>query len=806
MNSFLQSWQENAYWGIITAASTHDDTAPDCCGSACPSCFVAFVRFAAPAAVPLGTVTHTLAARNRNRNFMRTGSHLPLLFSLPAYAWAAPQEDIEHRIDALLKRMTLEEKLGQMSQSTDLAAPITDKIKQQIRAGRWGSFLNAGGPADRAEAQRIAMRETRLGIPLIFGRDVIHGYRTIFPIPLGQSATWDEDLISQAAREAALEATAEGIHWTFAPMIDICRDPRWGRVAESLGEDPYLTSVLGAAMVRGFQGDSLNRADSLAACAKHYAGYGAAEGGRDYNSAWIPEILLRDVYLRPFRAARDAGVATFMTAFNTLNAIPATGNRFLLRDILRSEWKFDGAVVSDYQAIRELTAHGYATGPPDAARKALLAGVDLEMVSTTYFDHLKALLQANLIDMREVDEAVRNILRLKFRLGLFDGRRPAAKPGIAALPAAERLATESMVLLKNAGGLLPLKKTIAKLAVIGPLADSPPDQMGTWAMDGNPRDVRTPLAAFREMLGNDRVVYASVLKNSRDMSTAAFAQALRLSAQSDAVVLFLGEDATMSGEARSRAFLGLPGSQEQLVDQLASTGKPLIAVIMAGRPLTFHRTAEKLGAILYAWHPGTMGGPAIAHLIFGDSVPSGKLPISFPRSVGQVPIYYAHLSTGRPPGPNDLGTPMGTPENPKDYTSRYIDLDFTPEYPFGYGLSYTTFRYSATRVSAPALDSSGSIEISADVSNTGGRPADEIVELYVSGPAGGSVARPVRELKGFKRVHLAPGETKAVTFSIRRSNLAFYNNRMEFSAESGRYRAWLAPDSTRGTPVDFVLK
>jgi len=702
--------------------------------------------------------------------------------------------------------MTLEEKLGQMSQSTNMAAPITNEIKQQIRAERWGSFLNAGGPADRAEAQRIALKETRLGIPLIFGRDVIHGYRTIFPIPLGQSASWDEELISQAAREAALEATADGIHWTFAPMIDISRDPRWGRVAESLGEDPYLTSVLGAAMVRGFQGKGLDRADSLVACAKHYAGYGAAEGGRDYNSTWIPEILLREVYLRPFRAARDAGAGTFMTAFNTLNGVPATGNRFLLHDILRNEWKFDGMTVSDYQAISELVAHGYATGPRDAARKALLAGVDMEMVSTTYFDHLKSLLQANLVSMREVDEAVRNILRLKFRLGLFEGRRTVNAIDTQAPPTAERLAGESVVLLKNGGGLLPLKKTIGKLAVLGPLADSPADQMGTWAMDGNARDVRTPLNALRDMLGQNRVSYASVLKNSRDSSTAEFPEALRLARESDAVVLFLGEEAVLSGEARSRAFLDLPGAQAQLVDQLASAGKPLIAVIMAGRPLTFHRTAEKLDAILYAWHPGTMGGPALAHLLFGDSAPSGKLPISFPRSVGQVPVYYAHLSTGRPPGPNDLGTPMGTPENPRDYTSRYIDLDFTPEYPFGYGLSYTTFRYSATRASSPALHSTDAITISAEITNTGARAADEIVQFYVIGPVGGSVARPVRELRGFKRIHFGSGETLAVDFGIRRADLAYYNDRLEFSAEPGNYRAWVSPDSTGGIPIDFVVK
>jgi beta-glucosidase len=707
----------------------------------------------------------------------------------------------------LLKQMTVEEKLGQMSQSTAMASPISDEIKQQIRAGRWGSFLNAGSPADRREAQRIAMKESRLGIPLIFGRDVIHGYQTIFPIPLGQSASWDRDLISQAAREAALEATADGIHWAFAPMIDIARDPRWGRVAESLGEDPYLTGELGSAMIRGFQGSALNEATSLAACAKHFAGYGAAEGGRDYNSAWIPEILLRDVYLRPFQAAREAGVATFMTAFNTVNGVPATADPFLLREILRHEWKFDGVVVSDYEALTNLIAHGYATDARDAARRSLLAGVDMEMVSTAYFDHMKELLAANRVQMAEIDESVRNILRLKFRLGLFDGRRPSANQSNGnALTTAEKLATESVVLLKNKNSVLPLNPTIGRIAVIGPLADSPADQVGTWAMDADASRARTPLAALREMLGAGRVAYTPALRNSRDNSTAGFAEALRIVSEADAVLLFLGEEAVLSGEARSRAFLNLPGAQEELVDKIVETGKPVIGIILAGRPLTFHKVAEKLDAVMYAWHPGAMGGPAIARLVFGQTIPSGKLTMSFPRTVGQVPIYYAHLSTGRPPVQEELGVPMGTPENPKDYTSRYIDVDFTPEYPFGYGLSYTTFRYSATRASKSQMTSSGAVTIEADIKNDGPRDADEIVQLYVNGPIGGSAARPVRELKGFERVHLKAGETKTVRFSVRRSDLAYYHGRMIFSAESGSYQAWVAPDAARGIPITLVVE
>ena len=571
------------------------------------------------------------------------------LIALPAMLPAA--SDIEQRINVLLSRMTIEEKLGQMSQSTDMRT-LTDSIKQEIRNGRWGSFLNAGSPADRAEAQRIAMKESRLGIPLLFGRDVIHGYRTIFPIPLGQSTSWNPDLIQAAARIAAKEASEEGIRWAFAPMMDITRDPRWGRVAEGLGEDPYLTSQLAAAMIRGLQTDSLSSPDAVAACAKHYVGYGAAEAGREYNSTWIPEILLRDIYLPPFRAAREAGVASFMTGFNALNGVPVTGNLFTLRQILRKEWSYDGLVVSDYTAIPEMIQHGFAAGPPDAARKAILAGVDMEMVSTTYFDHAKTLVADHQLQLKDIDDAVRNILRLKFRLGLFDAA-PVAPAEVsvtaASRKAARDLATQSTVLLKNDRDLLPLSKSsIGKVAVIGPLANSPVDQMGTWVMDGRPQDVETPLAALREELGENRVLYAPALKNSRDTSHDGFADAIEKAQAADVILLFLGEEQILSGEAHARAFLDLPGAQELLVEELAKLRKPTIAVIMAGRPLTFHAAATHLDAILYAWHPGTMGGPAIADLLFGKAVPSGKLTMTFPRTVGQVPIYYAHLNTGRP--------------------------------------------------------------------------------------------------------------------------------------------------------------
>ncbi len=708
----------------------------------------------------------------------------------PALGASAADADVERRIGELVARMTLQEKLGQMSQSTSLRTPLSDAIKAEIRAGRWGSFLNAGDARDRAEAQRIATEESRLKIPLIFGRDVIHGYQTVFPIPLGQAATWDPDLVRQAAREAAREAAADRITWTFAPMIDIARDPRWGRIAESLGEDPYLASQLGAAMIRGFQGDSLAAPDSLAACAKHYAGYGAAEGGRDYNSAWLPEILLRDVYLRPFQAASQAGVATFMTAFNTLNAVPATADSFLLRNILRGEWKYEGMVVSDYEAVTNLIAHGYALDAREAARKAIRAGVEMEMVSTSFYDHAAELLRAGQITMQDIDGSVRDILRLKFRLGLFDPRPVPPPPDPQrTLAVAEKTAEESAVLLRNEGRLLPLSKSIRKIAVIGPLADSPVDQMGTWSMDGRADFVRTPLAALREMLGAGRVIYAPGLINSRDRSRAGFDRAVSAARQADAAVLFLGEEAILSGEARSRAFLNLPGAQEALVDAVAAAGKPIAAVILAGRPLTFHDAAAKIPAILYCFHPGTMGGPAIARLLFGDASPSGKLPVTFPRTVGQVPIYYAHLNTGRPPLAGDLGVPMGNPANPQGYRSKYIDVDYTPEYPFGFGLSYTSFRYSPPELSAKTLAAGGRLTITAQVANTGPRASDEIVQLYTSGPLGGSVARPVRELKGFRRVHLEPGAAVQVKFTITTEDLAYYNPKMQLAAEPGPYRA-----------------
>lgn len=730
----------------------------------------------------------------------------PLLMATSQIATAATPE-IEKRIDALLGRMTLEEKLGQMSQSTSMQTPLSDDLKQQIRKGRWGSFINAGLVQDRAEAQRIAVKESRLGIPLLFGRDVIHGYRTVFPIPLGQAASWDPELLGKAARLAAGEASAEGIHWTFAPMLDITRDPRWGRVTETLGEDPWLTGQLGGAMIRGFQGNSPGAPGTVAACAKHFAGYGAAEAGRDYNSTFISESQLREVYLPPFREAVRAGVATFMTAFNALNGVPATGNRFLLETILRKEWGFPGMVVSDYESVLEMVKHGTAADPADAALQALTAGVDMEMVSTTYFDHLGALVKEGRVPISAIDAAVRNVLRLKFQLGLFDNDH-ALRPGTTVAVTAEgrelakQVAIESLVLLKNDRGALPLAGAAKRIAVIGPLADSPVDQMGSWVMDGRPDDVETPLAALRKKYGADRITHVAVLKNSRDTSRDQFAAAVAAAKASDVALLFLGEEQILSGEARSRAFLDLPGVQESLVEEIAKTGTPVVTIILAGRPLTFQRAAAKSAAVLYAWHPGTMGGAAIADVLSGDANPSGRLPITFPRTVGQIPIYYAQLNTGRPAPAGLTGIPTGTPLDPQGYTSKYLDVENTPEYPFGFGLSYTTFDYSPARVSRSTFGHGESVTISADVANTGSVGGTQVVQLYFRDLVA-SVARPVRQLKGFRRVSLKPGEKKTITFTIAEQDLAFYDRLIRLVTEPGEFHAWIAPDSASGSPVSF---
>jgi beta-glucosidase len=707
----------------------------------------------------------------------------------------------ETAIRDLLSRMTLREKIGQMCQVTS----PSERGEQLIRDGGIGSFLNVVDRDTCDRYQRIAREESRLGIPLIMGRDVIHGFRTVFPIPLGQAASWNMSLIRDAARISAVEAASCGVNWTFAPMIDIARDPRWGRVAEGAGEDTHLASTVGVAMVEGFQGPDLSAPDAIAACAKHYVGYGAAEGGRDYNTTDIPERALRDIYLPPFEACVDAGVATLMSAFNEIDGVPATGNAFALSDVLRGEWGFDGFVVSDYNSVTEMVAHGSCEDDREAACQAVTAGVDMEMVSESYREHVEGLVSDGAISMAVVDEAVLRILRVKARLGLFAESEavapaPSAEVAQSSLEAARTLARESIVLLEN-DGVLPIAANVGSVAVVGPLADAPADQLGCWVMDGRPDDSVAPLDALRERLGEDRVLYAPGLDSSRDTHRTGFATAAQAARDADVVVAFVGEEAILSGEAHSRAFLDLPGAQNELLEALADPGTPIVVVVLAGRPLTMGAVASKASAVLMAWHPGTMAGPAIADILFGDDTPSGKLPISFPKTVGQIPIYYAHKNTGRPPSAGAYGIPLGTPLDPVDFTTGYLDADPEPLYPFGYGMSYTQFEYSDLEVSVEQVRLGGSVSVSATLRNVGDVAGVEVAQLYVRDVVG-SVTRPVRELKGFQRRALEPGEGCTVTFELWTDALAFHGRDMRRVTEAGEFHVWIggsAKADLRGT-------
>lgn len=736
-------------------------------------------------------------------------SLLSLFASVPVAADSP--EVIEKKIEDLLRRMTLEEKIGQMNQISPFGD--TARIHEQIRKGEVGSILNSTDPALIRAAQRAAAEESRLKIPLIVGRDVIHGFKTIFPIPLGQAASFNPELVEEGARVSAVEAASTGIRWTFAPMVDIARDPRWGRIAESLGEDTYLTSVLGAAMVKGFQGNDLADPTSIAACPKHFVGYGAAEGGRDYNSTYIPERRLRNVYLPPFEAAVQAGAATFMTSFNDNDGIPSSGNRFILEQVLRKEWKFDGFVVSDWASIKEMIPHGFCKDDKEAAEKAVNAGLDMEMVSLTYVEHLKKLIDEGKVKMETVDNAVRNILRIKFRLGLFDRPYTEASPSQVFyaedhLEKAKKAAIESAVLLKNDRQLLPLSEGIKTLAVVGPMADAPHDQLGTWIFDGDKNHTRTPLKALQEQYGDKiRILYAPGTAYSRDKRTDGIAQAVAIAREADVVLAFVGEEAILSGEAHCLADLHLLGAQRELIAALAETGKPLVTLVMAGRPLTIGEEVERSTAVLYHFHPGTMGGPAIVDLLFGKAVPSGKLPVTFPKEVGQIPAYYSHNATGRPYQGNETlldGIAPEAGQTSLGNTSFYLDAGFAPLFPFGYGLSYSTFAYDRLQLSAGKLRDSETLTVTCDVTNTGRYEATEIVQLYVQDCVG-SVTRPVKELKRFMRIPLRPGETKTVRFTLPVSELAFYTIDNEKKVEPGDFNLWVGPSSAEGLKTSFVV-
>lgn len=722
----------------------------------------------------------------------------------PAVPASAPARDPQAFVDALLARMTLEEKLGQLNQppavGSDTGPAAQAASAAQVRDGQVGSFLGMAGARETCAMQKVAVEQSRLHIPLLFAFDVIHGYRTIFPQPLGEAASFDPGLAERTARIAAVEASADGIQWTFAPMVDIARDPRWGRISEGAGEDVFLGEAFAAARVRGFQGKDLAAPDTVLATAKHFVAYGAAQAGRDYNSTDMSERTLREVYLPPFKAAIDAGAGSVMAAFNALDGVPMHANRPLIDGVLRKQLGFDGIVVSDYTGIMELMPHGVAANPTEAGILGLHAGVDIDMVSDIYRKELPAAVRAGRVPEAEVDAAVRRVLLAKLRLGLFDdpyrycghGREATDILTPAHRQAAREAARASMVLLRNEGGVLPLGKSLRTLAVIGPLADDGGTMIGNWAGRGRLQDAVTPLQGLREALGDGvRVLHARGAEATGG-DRSGFDAAVRMARQADAVVLVLGEPADMSGEAASRTELGLPGVQEALAEAIAATGKPVVAVLLNGRPLALERLAATVPAILEAWYPGSEGGRAIADVLLGDYNPAGRLPATFPRNVGQVPIHYDHLATGRPPNAAEK------------YTSKYLDVPWTPLYPFGFGLSYTDFRYSDLRVSTPRMAGDGEQVVQVSVTNTGKREGDEVVQLYLRDDVA-SVAQPVRRLRGFQRVHLQAGEARTLRFVLRPRDLAMLDASMRLVVEPGRFSVFVGGSSDASLQAAFEV-
>jgi len=733
---------------------------------------------------------------------------LVLLFSA-IFSYGQKNSETEKKIDKLMSKMTIDEKIGQLNQLS--GEGLSQNIVAQVKNGSVGSLLNEVDSKVIYELQKVATTQTRLRIPLIFARDVIHGFKTIFPIPLGQAASWNTSLVEDGARIAAIEASSVGIKWTFAPMIDVSRDPRWGRIAESFGEDSYLISKMGAASVRGYQGKNLADKTAIAACAKHFAGYGATESGKDYNTTWIPEVQLRDTYLPPFKAAVDAQVATFMCSFNDINGVPSSGNKHLNDDILRKEWKFNGVLVSDWASIEQMQTHGVAANLADAAKLAIDAKVDMDMMGFAYTKNLKDLIKNKSVKIKQIDAAVRNVLRLKFNLGLFDN--PFAENSEStfyannALSSAQKAATESVVLLKN-NGLLPINKDHKTVAVMGPLANSPADQLGTWVMDGEPNHSITPLDAIHKNFGkNFTIQYEQGLAYSRDTNSVNFSKAIQLAQNSDVIVFFAGEEALLSGEARARADINLPGAQTKLLTELKKTGKPLVLVVMAGRPHTIQKEIEMADAVLYSFHPGTMGGPALANIIFGVENPSGKLPVTFPRLVGQVPIYYAYKMTGRPAKDIQLinEIPVGAPQFSLGFTSYHLDAGDSPLFPFGFGLSYTNFNYSPVKLSATTLTRENSITANCKVSNTGKMDGYEVVQLYVRDKVA-SLAQPVKRLIGFEKIFLKSGESKELSFDVSANQLSFHDSKNNLIVENGEFDLWISTNSNSGSPQMFILK
>jgi beta-glucosidase len=733
---------------------------------------------------------------------------------------AAQDDDIERRIDTLLQQMTIEEKAGQLSQYDSLSPQTIELAKK----GLVGSFLNVLGAENTNKAQKMAM-ESRLKIPILFGFDVIHGYRTVFPVPIASASSFDPQLIEQSERVAAKEATSAGIKWAFAPMLDVARDPRWGRMVEGAGEDPYLGGVVGAARVRGFQGQSLSDPQSVLACIKHYVAYGAVEGGRDYNTVDISEQTLREVYLPPFQAGLKAGSATVMAAFQDLNGVPASANHHTLTDILKDEWKFPGFVVSDYNSVRELTVHAVAHNEAEAGQLALTAGVDMDMADGLFSANLPALVQSGKLPISVVDQAVRRVLRIKFKAGLFDHPYTDAKRAQTELLSAEnqavarKMAQESMVLLKNEKNLLPLDKNVKTIALIGPLADDKANQMGSWVGNGRAQDAITPLEGIKAKLSKTKILvsrgveldlqgphYDSGATGAAPAPTTAtgasnanvatgptsIEDAVSNAKKADITVLFLGEPSNYTGEASARSTLDLPGDQQKLLEAIVGTGKPFVLVLESGRPLNITWANDHVPAILQAWYPGSQAGHAIADLLFGDASPSARLPLSWPRTIGQIPVYYNHKNTGRPASPDRWHT-------------GYQFESKEPLFPFGYGLTYTTFAYSNLKVATPTLSSSGILRVTADITNDGKREGTEVVQLYLRDRVA-PTSRPVRELKGFSRVTLAPGATKTVGFTVNVSDLGSYDPAMKWAAPKGAFDVWIAPNSGDGVHGEFQVQ
>jgi beta-glucosidase len=711
----------------------------------------------------------------------------------------AQKKTVDQRVDSVLRLMTLDEKVGQMNQYNGpwaATGPLTndDNLLTQIKAGKVSSMLNVTGVARTRELQDLAM-QTRLRIPLLFGQDIIHGYRTTFPIPLAEAASWDLEAIERSARIAAIEASAAGVHWTFAPMVDIARDPRWGRVMEGAGEDPYLGSLIAKARVKGFQGRGLGNTDAVMACVKHFAAYGAAVGGRDYNSVDMSLRQLHEVYLPPFKAALDAGAATFMNSFNDLNGIPATANKYLQRDILKGEWKFKGFVVSDWGSVGEMINHGYAKDNKDASMLATNAGSDMDMESRSNIQNLAQLVKEGKVKLSLVDDAVRRILHKKFEIGLFDdpyrfcneAREKEQWNNQLNLDAEKDMARKSIVLLKNENQLLPLKKAGGqrKIALIGPLVRSIKEHLGFWSYDWPDDSIRITSLwdEVQKKVGDSKLLYAKGC-NINDSSKVGFDEAMSVAKDADIIIMSVGEARDMTGEAKSKSNIHLPGVQEELIKAIMATGKPVIVLISAGRPLIFNWTADNVPAILYTWWLGTKGAEAIADVLFGDYNPSGKLPMSFPGTEGQIPIYYNYYNTGRP----------ATSDSDRFYRSAYIDFSIYPKFAFGYGLSYTSFNYSNINLSSTSLKSDQKLTASAVVTNTGKYDGTEVVQLYIRDMVG-SVVRPVKELKGFQKIILKAGESKTVSFTITIEDLKFYNNDLKYDWESGEFEIMIGTSS-----------